>query len=150
MVEHNGKPKIKVSNNPEKTTNPGIKKVLRFYDAGDFMEADALAGGFEDPAGAADEVLIIDPFNPLRRKRVQVKRLMELHEDVVTGGEVVYRFPRLEEIRQRRGHDLAHLHESYRRLRNAHEYKVGLTSALWEKKEQLLQECMLPAGSEDD
>jgi nicotinate phosphoribosyltransferase len=37
MVEHNGKLKIKLSNNPEKTTNPGIKKVLRFYDAGDFM-----------------------------------------------------------------------------------------------------------------
>jgi nicotinate phosphoribosyltransferase len=94
--------------------------------------------------------MIIDPINPLRRKRVQVKRRVELHQEVVTGGKVVYRFPRLEEIRRRRGDELAHLHESYRRLLNAHEYKVGLTSALWDKKERLLKECMLPAGSEEN
>lgn len=52
-------------------------------------------------------------------------------------GEVVYEFPSLEEIRARRKDQLAHLHESHWRLHNAHEYKVGLTHKLWQKKEQM-------------
>ena len=47
MVEHNGRPKIKLSANPEKMTNPGVKKIVRFYDGG-LMEADALAADSED------------------------------------------------------------------------------------------------------
>ncbi len=48
MVEHNGRPKIKLSANPEKMTNPGVKKIVRFYDADGLMEADALAADSED------------------------------------------------------------------------------------------------------
>ena len=58
LVEHNGVPKIKLSGNPEKMTNPGVKKVVRFYK-GDLMEADALAERSEDVS--REGVLIIDP-----------------------------------------------------------------------------------------
>ena len=43
MVEHNGRPKIKISSNPEKMTNPGVKRVIRFYGDDGLMEADAIA-----------------------------------------------------------------------------------------------------------
>ncbi len=138
MVQHNGRPKIKLSSNPEKMTNPGIKKIVRFYDSEGWMEADALADESENLTSG--EILIVDPNNPLRRKKLNSGRRVELFEDVVTDGKVVYRFPPLEDIRVRRRDELAHLHESHKRLHNAHEYKVGLTHALWQKKEQMLNQ----------
>jgi len=137
MVEHNGRPKIKLSGNPEKMTNPGVKRVHRFFSNG-WMEADALADDSEVLSG--DGVLIIDPNNPLRRKKVAPSLRVELLEDIVRGGRLTYEFPSLACIRQRRTEELARLHESYRRLHNPHEYKVGLTHTLWQQKEQMLNE----------
>lgn len=102
------------------------------------MEADALAHGLETPDCRG--TLIIDPNNPLRRKKIHAEACEELLMDVVAKGEIIYRFPSLEEIRARRKDQLVHLHESYRRLHNPHEYKVGLTFALWQQKEQMLNQ----------
>jgi nicotinate phosphoribosyltransferase len=137
MVEHNGRPKIKLSANPEKMTNPGIKKVVRFYDD-DLMEADALADNSEDLSTPG--VLIVDPNNPLRRKKLNSERSVELLKPVVNAGRIVYEFPSLQQIRDNRREQLSHLHESHKRLHNPHEYKVGLTHTLWQKKEQMLNQ----------
>ena len=136
MVEHNGRPKIKLSSNPEKMTNPGTKKVVRFYDDDGLMEGDALTSAAEQLNDG--EVLIVDPNNPLRRKKLSSARRVELLRDVVQQGRVVSAFPSLEQIRALRSEQLTHLHESYRRLHNPHEYKVGLTQNLWRQKEQML------------
>jgi nicotinate phosphoribosyltransferase len=138
MVEHNGQPKIKLSANPEKMTNPGIKKIVRFYDKEGLMEADALAADSEDLSTC--EVLIIDPNNPLRRKKVDSGQRVELLNPIVKSGKIVYQFPSIEQIRNHRKEDLLHLHESHRRLHNPHEYKVGLTHMLWQKKEHMLNQ----------
>jgi len=140
MVEHNGRPKIKLSNNPVKTTNPGAKRVMRFYNSQGLMEADAVGAASEELSEA--EVLIIDPHNPLRRKRLGESQRSEMLQTVVTDGRLVSDPPSLEEIRKRRKHQLDHLHESYKRLRNPHEYKVGLSLQLWEQKERLLNPRM--------
>ncbi len=139
MVEHNGRPKIKLSSNPEKMTNPGIKKVVRFYDEQGSMEADALADQSEDLS--TQEVLIVDPNNPLRRKRLDSERRLELLQPIIESGRLVYEFPSLEQIRKRREEQLAHLHETHKRLHNPHEYKVGLTHTLWQQKEQMLNQA---------
>ena len=138
MVEHNGKPKIKLSANPEKMTNPGIKKIVRFYDRDSLMEADALADNSEDLN--ACEILIVDPSNPLRRKKLNSEQRIELSVPIVNAGRIVYEFPSLDQIRDHRKEQLAHLHESHKRLHNPHEYKVGLTHALWQQKEQMLNQ----------
>ncbi len=139
MVEHNGRPKIKLSANPEKMTNPGIKKVVRFYDDEGLMEADALADSAEDLN--MHGMLIVDPNNPLRRKKINSARRVELLSEIVKSGEIIYEFPSLDQIRDRRKEELAHLHESHRRLHNPHEYKVGLTPSLWQQKEQMLNKA---------
>ena len=136
MVEHNGRPKIKLSANPEKMTNPGLKKIVRFYDQDNLMEADALADNSEDVTGHG--VLIVDPNNPLRRKKLNTGERVELLRQIVKAGEVVYEFPSLEQIRDHRKDQLAHLHRTHKRLNNPHEYKVGLTHALWQQKEQMI------------
>lgn len=135
MVEHNGRPTIKLSANPEKMTNPGAKKIVRFYEDG-LMEADALADNSEDLSRHG--ILIVDPNNPLRRKKLNSGPRVELLVPVVKEGEVVYDFPALGDIREHRKDQLVHLHESHKRLNNPHEYKVGLTHLLWQQKEQML------------
>jgi nicotinate phosphoribosyltransferase len=137
MVEHNGKPKIKLSANPEKMTNPGIKKIVRFYGADGLMEADAMADNSEDLNKG--EVVIIDPNNPLRRKKLNSGRRLDLLVPIVNSGRIVYEFPSLEQIRNHRKEQLAHLHETHRRLYNPHEYKVGLTHMLWQQKEHMIK-----------
>jgi nicotinate phosphoribosyltransferase len=117
-------------------TNPGAKTVLRFYDADGLMEADVLARGPEELNN--DGVIIVDPNNPLRRKKLTSNHRTELLQDVVKQGTIAYHFPPIESIRARRADQLAHLHESHRRLHNPHEYKVGLTRSLWRQKEQML------------
>ncbi len=102
------------------------------------MEADALAADSED-LGACG-VLIIDPNNPLRRKKVDSGRREELLNPIVKAGKIVYRFPSIEQIRIHRKEDLNRLHESHRRLHNPHEYKVGLTHTLWQQKEQMINQ----------
>jgi nicotinate phosphoribosyltransferase len=141
MVEHNGHPKIKLSSNPEKMTNPGFKKVVRFWGDDGLMEADALAHRSE--ALTDREVLIIDPNNPLRRKKLNVRRRGDLLCPVIEEGEVVYDFPSLQKIRAHRMDQLEHLHDSYRRLHMPHEYKVGLTYTLWHQKEQMFDKEIL-------
>jgi len=141
MVEHNGQPKIKLSSNPEKMTNPGFKKVVRFYNGDGLMEADVLAHRSEELQDP--EIMIIDPNNPLRRKKLNSRLRQELLCPVISGGDLVYDFPSLHDIRSRRIDQLAHLHDSYRRLHMPHEYKVGLTHALWRQKEQLFDKEIL-------
>jgi nicotinate phosphoribosyltransferase len=145
MAEYNGRPKIKISSNLEKMTNPGIKKIVRFYDMEGLMEADALAEDSEDVS--AGEVLIVDPGNPLRRTTIRSERRVELLVPAVVAGELVYEFPSLEQIRARRKNQLADLHESYKRLTNPHEYKVGLTQKLWTLKEQMIAAVSTAGGA---
>jgi len=138
MVQHNGRPKIKLSANPEKMTNPGNKKIIRFYNGDGLMDADALADESEDLN--VREILIVDPNNPLRRKKLNSGTRVELLRTVVERGQIVYEFPPLEQIRSHRKEQLAQLHESYKRLHNPHEYKVGLSHKLWQMKEQMLNQ----------
>lgn len=136
MVEHNGRPRIKLSANPEKTTNPGTKKIVRFFNGDNLMEADALAESGEDLSSG--EVLIIDPNNPLRRTTLTSGTRVEILRQIVASGRIVYEFPSLDKVRDHRREQLDHLHESYKRLTNPHEYKVGLTDRLWRQKEQMM------------
>ena len=138
MVEHNGRPKIKLSANPEKMTNPGVKKIVRFYDADGLMEADALAAESEDLTTSG--ILIVDPNNPLRRKKLDSAQRIELLNPIIESGKIIYQFPSIDQIRDHRKKDLSRLHESHKRLHNPHEYKVGLTHTLWKQKEQMINQ----------
>jgi len=87
-------------------------------------------------------VWIVDPANPLRRKKLDSPRRVQLLEPIVESGAPVREFPPLEDIRDRRREQLAHLHESYKRLHNPHEYKVGLSIGLWRRKERMIADII--------
>ena len=141
MVEYNGKPKIKVSDNREKTTNPGYKKIVRFYNQDGIMQADVLADGSEDLSDG--EVLMVDPKNPLHPHKISSTRREELLHSIIESGETVYSFPSLDQIQDHRKEQLSRLQESHRRIRNPEAYKVGLTQKLWRLKERMLNQKTL-------
>jgi nicotinate phosphoribosyltransferase len=138
MVAHNGQPKIKLSSNPEKTTNPGFKDIVRFYNQAGFMEADVLADASEDLR--AGETLIVDLNDPLHQEKLDSDRREELLVPIVESGEIVYSFPSLGQIRNHRQQQLSRLHERHRRIRDPHKYKVGLTQKLWLLKERMREQ----------
>jgi nicotinate phosphoribosyltransferase len=102
------------------------------------MEADALAHNSEDLSVCG--ILIVDPNNPLRRKKLNAGQREELFHLIVKSGHITCGFPSLNQIKNRRKEQLAQLHESHKRLHNPHEYKVGLTHSLWLQKEQMLNQ----------
>ncbi len=139
LVEHNGHPTIKLSDNIEKSTSPGKKQIYRLTDPeGVFYEADALVLENEVWAEKQD-ALIIDPRNPLRRKRILApKRCEPLLVQVMKDGKRTRLPDSLQTIRERRIVGLNRLDSSYKRLVNPHVYKVGVSQALWRLKEELM------------
>jgi len=138
MVEHNGEPKIKLSDNPEKTTYPGFKKVIRLYDSDGYMEADLLADGSEELSGG--DVIMVDPKNPSHIEKLHSVRNEELLHAIVESGEIVYAFPSLDQIQARRKEQLSRLHAKHRSIRNPDPYKVGLSEKLWRQKQLILNQ----------
>lgn len=138
-TEENGviTPKIKVSETAIKVTNPGFKKVYRFYDK-DTKKALA------DVVTLADEVIpknnytIFDPQNPWKKKTLTNYVVRPLQEKIFENGKLVYQSPTLKEIAQYAKKELDTLWDEVKRLENPHEYYVDLSKELWTLKNNML------------
>lgn len=134
-------PKIKVSENAEKITNPHFKKVYRLY-------SNTSGKAVADYIRVHDEV--VDPSKPLelfdpqatwKRKTVRDFRLRELLVPVFQGGELVYDLPSLEQIRTYCLQEQETLWDEVKRFENPHRYYVDLSRKLWEIKQELLHQA---------
>jgi nicotinate phosphoribosyltransferase len=133
------KPKLKVSDDPEKTTNPGIKKVVRFFDEKNFMRGDVLF--FEDeflpenqPIQALHPMLAhVHKTYPPRYRRE------EILVPIFQGGKRVYSLPPLADIQARTLQNLHYLRPEHKRLQNPHIYHVSLGERLFKQKQDLIQ-----------
>jgi nicotinate phosphoribosyltransferase len=127
--------RIKLSEQINKVTNPGIHQVRRFY-------ADGLFAGdmiYDVRDSASLEQTIVDPKDPTRRKNFSTDIAFEdLLIPVVRKGQVVYALPSLSEIKKRRDDDIKKLHPSIRRFINPHEYPVGLEPGLHQRKSDMV------------
>jgi nicotinate phosphoribosyltransferase len=141
-TEENGeiKPKIKISENPEKITNPHFKKLYRIYD-NDSNEAVA------DLLCVHDEVMdekqpleIFHPQHVWKRKTLTNYHLRELLVPIFLNGECVYDMPTTEEIRDYCADQVAHLWDEVKRFENPHIYYVDLSQKLWDLKQTMLRE----------
>jgi nicotinate phosphoribosyltransferase len=130
-------PRIKVSENPQKITNPGYKRVVRLYDASGMATADLICLNEEviDPSRPLE---LFDPVHTYKRKTVRDFTVEELLVPVIENGELVYRLPTLQEIRNRVTEQLNRFPEEIKRLKNPHVYHVDLSLKLWTLKQELL------------
>ena len=139
-VEENGEiiPKIKLSENAVKVTNPSFKKVWRLFDRSTGkMLADVLT--------LHDEVIddtqpyeIFDPEYTYKRKTLTNFRAEPLLVPVFEKGECVYESPTLPEIRQYCRTQLGNLWEEVKRFENPQNYYVDLSQKLWDLKHRML------------
>ena len=135
-------PKIKISDNVEKITNPGIKKIHRFYDAATGkIKADLLALQHETFDSGREQILF-DPNATWRRMTLPANsyHVRELLTPVFIGGQCVYDAPSVMEIQAHCIHEKSTLWDEHRRLVNPHVLPVDLSEELWELKERMINE----------
>lgn len=139
-IENNGKiiPKIKISNNTIKITNPGFKKVYRFYDRNTNKAlADVIA--LHDEVIPSDKYTIFDPSAPWKKKTLNNYFVRPLQELIFNNGDLVYNSPCLKDIAQNAKQELDTLWNEVKRMKNPHKYYVDLSQELWDLKDKMLQ-----------
>ena len=141
-VEKDGQviPKIKISENVGKITNPHFKKLYRFYgnDTGKAI-ADYLAV-YDETVDDSQDIEIFDPEATWKRKRVYNYTARELQQPIFKNGQLVYRLPSLQEIQDYCKKEVDALWDEVKRFDNPHTYYVDLSQKLWDIKYRLLRE----------
>lgn len=141
-VYENGKeiPKIKLSDTTEKITNPGVKEVLRIYDAAtDKAIADYIVRAGER-VDTSKPLTIFHPVDTWKRMTIENFRVRDLREDLFRGGKRVVPERTLAEIAAYRKSEMSRFWEEYLRQDMPHIYKVDLSDALYGLKQELVEE----------
>ena len=141
-LETNGEliPKIKISENVEKITNPGFKGLFRLYDKttgkarGDVI---TVAG---ETIPEQDEYVIFDPNAVWKKTRVTNYTVRNLQVPIFKEGKCVYESPSIEEIKAYCKGQIDTLWDETLRFENPQTYYVDLSQKLWAMKNRLLEE----------
>ncbi len=131
-------PKIKISENPAKITNPGIKNLYRLYDKDGMAVADLIALAHEK-YDSSRPLTIFDPVDTWKTTTLTEYSIRPLLVPVFKNGQQVYESPQLMEIQAYTRRELATFWDQYKRLLNPHRYKVDLSDELWMLKQSLLK-----------
>ncbi|HBR01199.1 MAG TPA: nicotinate phosphoribosyltransferase, partial [Ruminiclostridium sp.] len=132
-------PKIKISENVGKITNPGFKQVWRLFDkAGHKAIADVITlhGEIIDETKAYE---LFDPVHIWKRKTVSNFYAKKLLTRIFEKGACVYESPDLKHIKEYCRVQLDTLWEEVLRFENPHRYYVDLSQSLWNLKDRLLK-----------
>ena len=132
-------PKMKISENPVKITNPGVKKLYRIYDKDGMAVADLIALEHEH-YDTSKPLTIYDPVNTWKSMTLTHYTMKELQVPLFKNGERVYQSPPLMEIQKHCREELDTFWDQYKRLLNPHRYKVDLSDSLWMLKNSMLQQ----------
>ncbi len=132
-------PKIKISENVGKITNPHFKKLYRFYgnDTGKAI-ADYLCV-HDETVDDSKDLLIFDPEATWKQKTVYNFTARELQVPIFRNGKLVYELPTLEQIRDYCKAQVDTLWDEVKRFDNPHGYYVDLSKKLWDIKYTLLK-----------
>ena len=135
-------PKIKLSENSEKITNPGNKVIYRIYEKETGkIKADLIA--LADEVFSEEEpLLLFDPLEPWKKTLLEAGTytIRDLMVPVFLDGKCVYTSPSVMEIREYCQKELNTLWDETRRLVNPHQVYVDLSSKLYHIKIQLLDQ----------
>jgi nicotinate phosphoribosyltransferase len=131
-------PKIKISENVGKITNPGFKRVYRFYDKESGMaEADYICLA-DEVVDDSQPIVICDPDARWKSKFMDSYTARELQVPVFKNGELVYDLPSLPDIKAYCAKQIETLWPEVLRFDNPHNYYVDLSESLMELKDDML------------
>ena len=140
-TEENGviTPKIKISENVAKITNPHYKKVYRIFDKNGKATADLICV-HDEKIDTSKPLELFDPDYTWKRKKVTEYSIKELQVPVLKNGKCVYNSPSIEEIKRYCAEQIDTLWSSLLRFENPHKYHVDLSQKLWDIKHELLSD----------
>ena len=133
-------PKIKISNTAEKVTNPGLKKVVRFYDKKTDKAIADLMMLIDEPDPDGSPYTIFDPENPWKKMTIENYYVENLLVKVFERGKQVYFSPDIKEIAAYHKHCSDRFWEQYKRVTLPEIYKVDLSEKLYAIKQELLKD----------
>ncbi len=132
-------PKIKISENPEKMTNPGYKKVVRLYENTTNKAIADLIMLDEETIDTTKPLEIFHPIETWKRMTVTNFYYKELLTPIFVEGKKVYESIPLAKISEYSKNELSTLWDEYTRLIRPSEYKVDLSQKLYDTKTELLK-----------
>ena len=132
-------PKIKISENVGKITNPHFKKVYRIFDkATGKAEADYITV-WDEVIEEGQPLELFDPDATWKRRTYTDYTIKPLQEKIFDHGELVYQQPTLPEIQKYCREQIDTLWDEVKRFENPHNYYVDLSQKLWDIKQNLLR-----------
>ena len=132
-------PKIKISENTAKITNPHYKKIYRLYAKESGKAIADLMCIHDEKLDFSKPLEIFDPEATWKRKVLIDYTARKLHVPVFKNGVCVYESPSIEEIRRYCLEQIDLLWDEVKRFENPHKYYVDLSQDLWDVKQYLLK-----------
>ena len=129
-------PRIKISHNPNKVTNPGVKKIVRFYNGGNRMIGDLLTQEDESVPHSRPVMAHHPMYDYMKKVYRPPFKAKELMVPVFLNGKQVYKCPPLIDVRNRAIEQLDALEPEFKRFSNPHIYKVSLSEKLYRVKKE--------------
>ena len=141
LAELDGVPKMKISDNTIKTTNPGKKTVYRLFCRKTHMAIADLICFEDEKIDDSKDFVITHPIERWKQKTVVDFYAKNLYHKVMENGVRTFDFPSVKQLRENCKTYLAGFWEEYKRLHVPHEYKVDLSDKLYQLKQKLLSEA---------
>lgn len=133
-------PKIKISENIEKITNPGRKKLWRIYNRETGYGLADLLTLYDEDIDFSKPFSYVDPKKPWKKMKFENVAVKELQKNIFKNGKLVYDLPTLDEIKSYVKYQLDYqIWEEEQRYENPHEHYVDLSLRLYKVKENMLE-----------
>ena len=133
-------PKIKISENIEKITNPGFKTLYRLYDKDNHKALADVMTLDGETIPEEDGYEIFDPNAIWKKKKLSNFYAKNIRVQIFDKGECVYECPSIEEVKAYCQQQMDTLWDETLRFENPQTYYVDLSQKLWNMKSQLLEE----------
>ncbi len=131
-------PKIKISENVAKITNPCFKELYRLYDIESGKAIADVITLFDEVIDDTKPYVIFDPEHTWKRKSLTNFRAVRLRKKIFNKGVLCYELPDINTIKNRCSAQLDTLWDEVKRFENPHSYYVDLSDKLWRLKQELL------------
>ena len=139
-IKHNGNitPKIKISENVSKITNPGYKQLYRLYDSNTNKALADVITLYDETIDEKKPYEIFDPQSTWKRQVLTDYRVESLLIPIFMEGKLVYNLPTIKEIKNYCSEQISTLWDAVLRYENPHQYYVDLSQKLWNLKQEML------------
>ena len=133
-------PKIKVSENVGKITNPAFKNLYRLFDKGTGKAIADVITLHNEEINDNEPYTLFDPEYTWKKKTITDYTAKPLLIKIMEKGKLIYELPSLFEIRENCQSELDKIWDEVKRFENPHKYYVDLSQELWNVKHKLLEE----------